>query len=390
MQNTPLGEKMPFYIKKSVSVGLFRFNLSKSGIGVSAGVKGFRVGTGPRGHYIHAGRGGLYYRSSIPSGGGNRSNRSNSARPLQPSPYTPNVPTYSESGVEMVRVSSGDVLEMEDARFSEVLSDLTRKQNSTSMRAALGWSGVVLTLFAAIVSGLNGFVVGLIITIFALLVGGWLDSFRRTSILMYDLEEEARTTYEAVTSAFDAMMACAGKWHVDAGGTVHDIHTWKRNAGAGHIVDRRPKIFDYSLPRVITSNITPPAIKSGKETLYFLPDFLLVVESNKVGAVAYDSLSIRAQDSDFIEEGSIPSDNVVLYHTWKHPNKSGGPDRRFANNHQIPVCRYESIHFSSPNGLNELLQVSRSGVAAPFSHALTALARANGSQKQRQDLPQLT
>lgn len=381
---------MPFYIKKSVSVGLFRFNLSKSGIGISAGVKGLRVGTGPRGHYIHAGRGGLYYRSSIPSRGGNRSNRSNGARPLQPSPYTPSVPTYSESGVEMVRVSSGDVLEMEDARFSEVLSDLTRKQNSMSMRAALGWSGVVLTLFAAIVSGLNGFVVGLIITIFALLVGGWLDSFWRTSVLMYDLEEEARTTYEAVTSAFDAMMACAGKWHVDAGGTVHDIHTWKRNAGAGHIVDRRPTIFDYSLPRVITSNITPPAIKSGKETLYFLPDFLLVVESNKVGAVAYDSLSVRAQDSDFIEEGGIPSDTVVLYHTWKHPNKSGGPDRRFANNHQIPVCRYESIHFSSPNGLNELLQVSRSGVAAPFSHALTALARANGSQKQRQDLPQLT
>lgn len=381
---------MPFYIKKSVSVGLFRFNLSKSGIGISAGVKGFRVGTGPRGHYIHAGRGGLYYRSSIPGRGGNRTNLREGVRPSHPSPGTPNIPSYSESGVEMVRVSSGDVLEMEDARFSEVLSDLTQKQNSTSMCAVLGWSGAVLTILAAIVSGVNGIVFGLIITIIALLVGGWLDSFRRTSILMYDLEEETRATYEAVTSAFDAMMACAGKWHVDAGGTVHDIHTWKRNAGAGHIVDRRPTVLDYSLPRVITSNITPPAIKSGKEVLYFLPDFLLVVESNKVGAVAYDRLSIRAQDSNFIEDGVVPSDTTVLYHTWKHPNKSGGPDRRFANNHQIPVCRYESIHFSSPNGLNELLQVSRSGVTEPFSQALAALARANGSQKQGKDLPQLT
>jgi hypothetical protein len=37
-----------FYVRKSVKAGPFRFNLSKSGIGVSAGVPGFRVGTGPR------------------------------------------------------------------------------------------------------------------------------------------------------------------------------------------------------------------------------------------------------------------------------------------------------------------------------------------------------
>ena len=43
---------MPFYIRKSLSVGPFRFSLSKSGIGMSGGVKGFRIGTGPRGNYI--------------------------------------------------------------------------------------------------------------------------------------------------------------------------------------------------------------------------------------------------------------------------------------------------------------------------------------------------
>ena len=48
---------MPFYLRKSVSAGPFRFNLSKSGVGVSVGVKGLRIGTGPRGHYIHAGAG---------------------------------------------------------------------------------------------------------------------------------------------------------------------------------------------------------------------------------------------------------------------------------------------------------------------------------------------
>ncbi|MFQ2071491.1 DUF4236 domain-containing protein [Aeromonas veronii] len=56
---------MGLYLRKSVSVGPFRFNLSKSGVGVSAGVKGLRIGTGPRGNYVHIGMGGLYYRKSL-------------------------------------------------------------------------------------------------------------------------------------------------------------------------------------------------------------------------------------------------------------------------------------------------------------------------------------
>lgn len=56
---------MPFYLRKSVRVGPLRFNLSKSGIGVSSGIPGLRIGTGPRGTYVHMGRGGLYYRQTL-------------------------------------------------------------------------------------------------------------------------------------------------------------------------------------------------------------------------------------------------------------------------------------------------------------------------------------
>ena len=53
---------MSFYIRKSVKFGPLRFNISKSGIGVSAGIKGARLATGPRGTYVHLGRHGIYYR----------------------------------------------------------------------------------------------------------------------------------------------------------------------------------------------------------------------------------------------------------------------------------------------------------------------------------------
>ena len=53
---------MSFFLRKAIRFGPIRFNLSKSGIGVSAGIKGLRIGTGPKGPYVHAGRGGIYYR----------------------------------------------------------------------------------------------------------------------------------------------------------------------------------------------------------------------------------------------------------------------------------------------------------------------------------------
>lgn len=56
---------MGFYLKKGFNIGPVRINLSKSGVGVSVGGKGLRFGSGPKGNYVHAGRGGLYYRKSL-------------------------------------------------------------------------------------------------------------------------------------------------------------------------------------------------------------------------------------------------------------------------------------------------------------------------------------
>ena len=69
---------MGFYIRKAFRAGPVRFNLSKSGVGLSAGVRGARIGMGPRGAYVHGGRGGLYYRKQV--GGTARSHQSSSVK----------------------------------------------------------------------------------------------------------------------------------------------------------------------------------------------------------------------------------------------------------------------------------------------------------------------
>lgn len=77
---------MGWYIRKSWKLGPFRLNLSKSGLGWSVGRKGFRVGSGPRGDYVHAGMGGLYYRQSL--SGGAKEPHSGDAVPAGVTPCT--------------------------------------------------------------------------------------------------------------------------------------------------------------------------------------------------------------------------------------------------------------------------------------------------------------
>ncbi|HEX3359189.1 MAG TPA: DUF4236 domain-containing protein [Tepidisphaeraceae bacterium] len=57
---------MGWSFQKSINLGKgLRVNLSKRGIGLSGGVKGFRVSTGPNGPQLNAGAGPLRYRSRL-------------------------------------------------------------------------------------------------------------------------------------------------------------------------------------------------------------------------------------------------------------------------------------------------------------------------------------
>jgi hypothetical protein len=368
---------MPFYFRKSVSAGPFRFNFSKSGLGVSVGVKGFRVGTGPRGHYVHAGRGGIYYRATIGRSGQSRRGLESFAEPVPP------ILDYAEPGVAMVEVESGSVLAMSDERFSDLLDDINAKQRQTPMSAVLGWGGGIFGVLLTMLGGPGFAILTLILAGIGFGVGKWLDSYRRTSVLFYELEAEAAAQYERLTQAFDRLMKCSGTWHIGAGGQVRDIHTWKRNAGASTLLDRKDTALGYGLPNVVRSNVTPPMLQVGRQTLYFLPDVLLVLDGQSVGAVAYQTLQLSWQRSNFIEDSAVPGDTRVLYHTWRYPYKKGGPDRRFANNYQIPVCEYEALHLTSGSGLNELLQFSCAGVSEPFAQAVRQLSYARPAERQR-------
>jgi len=56
---------MGFYFRKSINLGLFKLNFSKSGVSISFGIKGARITIGPKGTQFSAGRKGLYYSKKV-------------------------------------------------------------------------------------------------------------------------------------------------------------------------------------------------------------------------------------------------------------------------------------------------------------------------------------
>src|SRR6266849_8747917 len=101
---------MGFYLRKGFNFGPIRLNLSRSGLGASFGVTGARIGVGPRGSYIHLGRGGLYYRQSL-----------GSPEPIR----RPAKPTAADME-RLPEIESGDVGQMIDASSAALLAEMNR------------------------------------------------------------------------------------------------------------------------------------------------------------------------------------------------------------------------------------------------------------------------
>lgn len=355
---------MGFYIRKAISVGPFRFNLSKSGLGVSAGVRGFRLGTGPRGNYVHIGRGGLYYRKTLPSKTSNNQLAHNKSGPQQN-----HIEIEHES---LNEIESGDLNKMVDSSSADLVAEMNEKRKKTRIWPFVAVSGLLAIFFTFHISQLPTpsilvAAMAVLLSIFAFVK----DDLRKTTVLFFELEPEMESLYQKFHDAFEQVSSCSSKWHVEAEGAVKDR---KRNAGATSIIKRTSISLTKGNPPYVKTNISVPSIPVGKQTLYFFPDKMLVFEINGVGAVSYQNLNILVEDTRFIEDGGVPRDAKVVDKTWKYVNKHGGPDKRFKDNRELPIVLYEDIHFTSNTGLNERIEISRVGIGDGFQRSIRSLA----------------
>lgn len=346
---------MGFYFRKSVSFGPFRLNASKSGLGMSVGIPGFRVGSGPRGNYVQVGMGGVYYRQTT------------SARPASPSPQP-----LQQSTVAMRDIESVSATEIVDSSSEDLLNEIREKRRKWSLKPAAWAFGFVMVFFAmsanwpSWATGVVG-AIGLLLVIAAMIR----DRAAKTVVVHYELDPTVERAFRHFSDGVQAVARCQRTWYLTAEASVRDT---KYHGGANSVVARHPTVMRNAAPPFFKTNVPVFSVGTGKQTLYFLPDRLLIYDNVGVGAVSYRMVDVTVARQRFLESGGVPSDATVVDHTWQYVNKSGGPDRRFSVNPRIPICLYDEVRLRTSSGLHEVLQLSRSGAGDELVAAVKQLA----------------
>jgi hypothetical protein len=319
---------------------------------------------------------GLYYRQSL--GGGARRSAPPNAIPIRQQSRgvedLPTIPSADSTLGNTTVIESGNVLEMKDSTGSGLIEALVECRNAKEYATWVYTFAGACLLYAFWKGdwwiGMTG--------VLALGFAYWVrikDIERKGFVLQYDLDDHATEAAAVLVDICEKIGAIAKCWHIDSSQEVLDA---KYHAGAASVVQKRETRMKIEDPPFLRTNVPVPSIRMGKETLYFLPDRLLVYAGTNIGAVAYADLHVRVNDKRFIEESraSVPGDAEVVGATWQYVNKKGGPDLRFKNNPELPICLYEEIHLNSASGLREILQLSKRGFGEPFSRALATLQTA--------------
>lgn len=128
------------------------------------------------------------------------------------------------------------------------------------------------------------------------------------------------------------------------------------------------------LPPYIKTNARTLGIQIGKkQSLYFLPDKYILINKGRISAFDTNSIRFSYKDSPYICYDTPPADTEVLRMTWEKVNADGSPDKRFAGNRQLPICKYGEITLTDPAGLDVVLQFSNASKAAGFVDAQNQL-----------------
>ncbi len=350
---------MPFYIRKAFKAGPLRFNLSKSGIGVSAGVKGARIGLGPRGAYVHGGRGGIYFRERLSFTG---------------------APGGSQSTTSMLALAPGAgshawvrVGESDDALVKE-LGVRRRRWPLWPWPLLPGGLGTLWLAesVAPIVPVYWTFpVMSAIGTIAICVVLANRDRRRRWLHLEYAVDTGTASVFAEFEAAFEHVMRCMRVTGVVATSEVEDT---RRTAGASTIIQTRSIHVMRTTPSRVSTNAPMFLIQDRGRSMYLLPDRLLLWDPDAIKSIRVADLHIVADSIETLEFNGPPGDAEVIGHRWRFVNKDGSPDRRFRDNHQVPICRYGQLRLSATIGFGLTIQTSRVDAATQLCAALQRCA----------------
>ena len=191
----------------------------------------------------------------------------------------------------------------------------------------------------------------------------------------FDLPENLKDAFGRVCDA-TAMLSRSQRIWDTLSSTATDRYR-ERTTASQSIQRKAVTISLGSCDLIETSWKVPHLMNANGGELFVYPAFILYHVSHEAFAlVDIHDANLDYNPTSFIEEEAIPSDAQLIGHTWKKANKDGSPDRRFANNYQIPILAYGDIRLTSKSGLNEEYLISNATAAQGFAQAWTAFKNA--------------
>ena len=366
---------MGLSFSKSVKFGAVRFNFSGSGIGMSVGIPGLRIGTGPRGAYISGGAAGFRYRQSL--GREQRAQHAPAVRPVRISGGPESLMPIAPNIVATTDHETKNVLELRDSTSDALLQSMNEQRHKTDLWpfASVGLGAVFLFLLSfgsawpeGVHPGIAAVFVGLVFWV------RWRDKMRKLTVLFYEPDTATNQLYSALLTG---LQHAASAVKLKSVANTSQYGDTKYSAGATEGLKFAVASLSLGQGPGVVANVEVPILKAGKTTLAFYPDRVLAFQGGAVGGVAYHRLQAVSVGTRFIEHEVVPSDARVVDRTWQYVNKKGGPDKRFKNNRELPVCAYNQFNLSTSDGLDIRFIGSKEGGFDALAIALEQVRRSH-------------
>jgi len=356
-------------------------NISKRGISTTIGVRGASVNFSSRGTYLNTSIPGTGFSHRQQISGGNNASIQQPAysptlqTPVLPIPNLPQEPASTDNifSLDANQITSNDMQGIKDAILlaHKQRNELTVDRFSVFEQwkrneRRLSWSYWLLYgfMFKKHTLALKADIAKQKETIIAI------DQQLKNSAveLDFNFDEEMRTQYQKMLSAFEQLCKAEKIWDVTSSYT-NDRYTTRSSATS--VISRLPVKFRLGeLPDIYSK--TPAMIwqNANGADLYFYPNFIVVWNNrNHFAIVGYEELELNYATSRFIEDERVPSDTIIIDKTWNKVNKNGQPDLRFKDNYQIPIVAYGNIELKTTTGLNERYAFSNNQSTSLFNLA---------------------
>jgi|GEM_PF-4973838 len=225
-----------------------------------------------------------------------------------------------------------------------------------------------LLSYILMAGGIFGFIHPILISVsgFGLIIKVFAYNTCRINII-YPEDFENTSNHKKRMDAWCDLFQSEKVWEIAIRNRINDI---KRNAGASHSITKHVCTVDKLSPSYIKANTSILRFKLHNQTVYILPDKFIVIKNRIIEFYDITKMDIATSVENQVETHSVPSDATKISSTWLYVNKNGMPDRRFNNNHQVPICQYGVVTVCVNNDFNMQFHVSSLDKTYNFTHII--------------------